>query len=198
MPAIGGGAGAVLRRRREPPLWEYRDLTIRRYRPADHATVLALHREGLAQTGLRPGDGVYYEQDLFLMEEIYFSGGGEFLVGERDGDLVAMGGLRPAELVPTGPERAAGDWTPAEVTDTGTGELVRLRVRQDLQRRGYGAALEKALESRAAELGYRRLVCDTTEGQIAAIALYHRFGWSETHRETLGAIVNIYFVKILP
>lgn len=205
---------------------------IRRYQAADHAAVLGLHREGLAQVGLRPGDGVYYDHDFYRMDDIYLRSGGEFVVGElRPADdpapagappdratgrpaggfaagsvarvagglmsrIVAMGGLRRADVVPCGVARAHGGYAAnAPVSDTA--EMVRLRVHPSLQRRGFGAAIVLALEERAAELGYRTLHCDTTAMQGPAMALYRRFGWRETKRETIGGIVNVYFEKRL-
>ncbi len=170
-----------VRRACEPPAWRLGDLSIRRYRQVEFDTVLMLHRTGLAQVGLRPGDGVYYEDDLFQMDRLYLANGGEFLVGElAGGEIVAMGGLR--RLAVDQPE---------------VGEMVRLRVRQDMQRRGYGAAMVAALEQRAAELGYRELRADTTEFQTAALELYRRFGWHETHRKQINGIVNVYLRKPL-
>jgi GNAT superfamily N-acetyltransferase len=177
----GARAGALLRRRTEPPLWEFGDLLIRRYHPAELDTVLTLHRDGLAQVGLQPGDGIYYEYDLFQMEDLYLREGGEFLVGVLDiGELVAMGGLR----------RFPGH-------SAKVGELVRLRVRSDLQRRGYGSALVMALEERARELGYLMLRGDTTAYQQPALELYRGFGWRETRREVINGIVNIHIEKPL-
>ena len=178
-------AVALVRRCSEPPAWWHGDLMIRRYRPREFETVLALHRDGLAQVGLRPGDGVYYEHDLFQMQRLYLDNGGEFLVGElpdtpMDTSIVAMGGLR---------RFAAGS--------LGIGEMVRLRVRRDVQRRGFGTAMVAALEQRAAELGYRELRADTTEFQTAALDLYRRFGWHETDRKPINGIVNIYLAKTL-
>lgn len=189
-------AGTLLRRGLDPPVWEFGDLSIRRYRSADHAAVLGLHREGLAQVGLRPGDGVYYDHDMFRMEEIYLRNGGEFVVGVRTGETVAMGGLRRANVVPCGVERAHGGYAAAApVSDTA--EMVRLRVTPRLQRHGYGSAIVLALEQRAAELGYRTLHCDTTDLQSPAMTLYRGFGWRETEREVIGGIVNVYFEKSL-
>jgi GNAT superfamily N-acetyltransferase len=177
----------LIRRRADPPVWGFGDLRIRRYRRTEFDTVLTLHREGLAQVGLRPGDGIYYEYDLFQMDRLYLSNGGEFLVGEltsnsphTDRPIVAMGGLR----------RYSQD-------DPGIGEMVRLRVRHHVQRRGYGAAMVAALEQRAAELGYRELRADTTEYQTAALELYRGFGWHETTRDSINGITNIYLAKTL-
>jgi len=103
---------------------------IRRYAPGDHAMVFALHQECLAQVGVYPGDGVYYDDDLADVEGVYLRAGGEFLVGEVGGEIAASGGLRRVD------ERVA--------------EMVRLRVRPDLLGRGVGAAGASVLEVRAA------------------------------------------------
>jgi GNAT superfamily N-acetyltransferase len=178
-----GGPRSLFRLRTDPPVWEIGDLLIRRYHPADLDTVLTLHREGLAQVGLRPGDGVYYEYDLFRMRELYLRDGGEFLVGTLDaGRPVAMGGLRPFRDA-----AQRGD----------VGEMVRLRVRPDLQRLGYGSAVVMAIEERARELGYLMLRADTTAYQQPALELYRRFGWRETRREVINGITNIHIEKPL-
>ncbi|WP_243716180.1 GNAT family N-acetyltransferase [Actinomadura darangshiensis] len=195
-PDSASWQGHLVRLHGEPPEWRFGDLHLRRYRATDHGTVLALHREGLAQVGLRPGDGVYYDHDFFRMEDIYLRNDGEFLVGELNGRIVAMGGLRRADLIPGGHARAYGGYvqgTPA----LDAVEMVRLRVLPSVQRRGYGAAVVQALEERAAEHGYRILRADTTELQAPALSLYRRFGWTETRRETIGGIVNIYLEKPL-
>ncbi|HXA61527.1 MAG TPA: GNAT family N-acetyltransferase [Streptosporangiaceae bacterium] len=182
-------AASILRCHREPPVWLAGDLTIRRYDPAEFDSVLALHRLGLASVGVRPGDGVYYEYDLFQMEQLYLRDGGEFLVGMiAPGQIVAMGGLR----------RHHPDFdTPLDMGYEHVGEMVRLRVHPSVQRRGHGTAMVLALEERAHELGYRMLVADTTSGQAAALGLYGKFGWYEIHREIVGDLVNVYLAKLL-
>jgi GNAT superfamily N-acetyltransferase len=172
------GASAMPRRlRREPPEWTYGGLHIRRYVPGDLPTVFALHKECLAQVGLEPGDGVYYDDDFARMEEVYLRSGGEFLVGEANYEVTAMAGLR-----------RTGDVT---------AEMVRLRVRPDEQGNGYGAALVTVLEERAVELGYRVLRADTTMKQPVALELYRSFGWRETDRQITGETVTVYFEKAL-
>jgi GNAT superfamily N-acetyltransferase len=170
-------AAAPRRRRWNPPLWTFSALRIRRYASGDHASVFALHQECLAQVGLRPGDGVYYDDDFARVEEIYLRAGGEFLVGEVGGTVAAIGGLR-------------------RVND-GTAEMVRLRVRPDQQGRGYGAAIVTVLEERAMELGYQALLADTTVKQPVAMELYRSSNWQETNREVTGATVTVYFEKHL-
>ncbi|RFU41481.1 GNAT family N-acetyltransferase, partial [Actinomadura logoneensis] len=101
-----------------------------------------------------------------------------------------------ADLVPGGAERARGAAPPAvRLRDDRVVEMVRLRVRPELQRRGYGEAVVHALEDRAAELGYHLLRADTTSLQGPALALYRKFGWRETHREVINGIINIYLEK---
>jgi GNAT superfamily N-acetyltransferase len=173
-----GTAAAPRRRRQDPPVWTFSILRIRRYATADSATVFALHQECLAQVGLRPGDGVYYDDDFAHVEEVYLRAGGEFLVGEVDGEIAAIGGLR-------------------RVNDV-VAEMVRLRVRPDRQGQGYGAAIVAVLEERAAELGYRVLHADTTVKQPVAMELYRSSGWREINRKVTGATVTVYFEKRLP
>jgi ribosomal protein S18 acetylase RimI-like enzyme len=199
--------GSPARRRHEPPIWEFGDLIIRRYVAGDHDHVLALHRTALAEVGLRPGDGVYYDHDFPRLEEIYLGGDGEFVVAEP----VPMPAPMPTPM-PTPMPAAALVPAPAPAAGTGgrvigmgglrrvdaeTAEMVRLRVHPTVQRRGYGGAIVRVLEERAVELGYRQLRCDTTARQEPALRLYHGFGWRETRREEIRGVVTIYLEKAL-
>ncbi|GII03758.1 GNAT family N-acetyltransferase [Planobispora takensis] len=153
-------------------------LGIRRYRWSDLEAVWALHQICLAQVGLQPGDGVWYDDDFPRIHEVYLADRGEFLVGEIPGGrVVAMGGLR-------------------RIDDT-TAEMCRMRVHPEFQRRGYGARMVSALEIRAIALGYSRLRGDTTLNQPAAIELYRKYGWHEVRREERGGCVVVYGEKDL-
>ncbi|GAA0977166.1 GNAT family N-acetyltransferase [Acrocarpospora macrocephala] len=153
-------------------------LRVRRYRWSDLDQVWALHQISLAQVGLAPGDGVYYEDDFPRISEVYLADRGEFLVGEVPGGrIVAMGGLRRL--------------------DEDTAEMCRLRVHPEYQRRGYGAQILELLEQRACELGYSLLRGDTTLQQGAAIELYRKYGWRELSREVRGDAVVLYGEKSL-
>ena len=92
--------------------------------------------------------------------------------------VVAMGAVRPR--------------------DETTAEVKRMRVHPDVQRRGYGRAILRRLEERALQLGYRRLILDTTERQIAAIGLYRSEGFVETRRGEVLGFPCIFFAKPLP
>ncbi|MEU8148005.1 GNAT family N-acetyltransferase [Nonomuraea sp. NPDC048901] len=152
-------------------------LKIRRYRWSDLDTILALHRICLAEVGLAPGDGVYYDDDFPRIQELYLACGGDFLVGELGSRVVAMGGLRPI--------------------DSQTAEVCRLRVHPGFQRRGFGATMLRALEERAVELGFHHVRGDTTLNQGAALALYERHGWREIARRQVGDLVVVYGEKSL-
>ncbi|MEV5711334.1 GNAT family N-acetyltransferase [Actinoallomurus sp. NPDC052274] len=178
MARLPGGVSASVRRLSyEPPEWEVADLRLRRYTARDHEAAFTLHQECLFRVGVRPGDGVYYDDDFARIEEIYLRDRGEFLVGEVRGEMAALGGLRRVDAV--------------------TAEMVRLRVRPDLQGRGYGALLVTVLQQRAAELGYRVLRADTTVRQRAALALYRTFEWREVDRKVTGGTVTVYLEKHL-
>lgn len=99
-------------------------LRIHRYDPCDRETVWDLHLLGLAQTGADVGRGPW--DDLKRIETEYLAPGGEFLVGEHDGRVVAMGGFRRLTSLEA--------------------ELKRIRVHPDFQRRGFGQAILVELE----------------------------------------------------
>ena len=72
-------------------------LAIRRYQPLDYERVFELHVLGLEQTGTHI-DSWAYGRDLESPEALaatYLTDRGDFLVGELDGVIVAMGALRP-------------------------------------------------------------------------------------------------------
>jgi GNAT superfamily N-acetyltransferase len=151
-------------------------LAIRRYQPVDQEAVWSLHHLGLQQAGAHAGDGPW-DDDLRQIESAYLSGGGEFLIGTLQGRVVAMGALRRRS---------------AEVA-----EVKRMRVHPDVQRRGFGRAILVALERRARELGYARLVLDTTTRQQAAIALYQGHGFVQTGRTTVAGMATLLSAKRL-
>jgi len=149
-------------------------MQLRRYRSSDGPAVRRLHFEGLDQMGVnRPGP---WDADLDQIEAEYLSRG-EFLIAELEGQAVAMGGLR-----------AVG----ADV-----GELKRLRVTEAYQRRGLGEAITRALMARARELGFKRLILDTTTEQAPAQALYNKLGFRETCRRTPRDLEIIFYEREL-
>jgi ribosomal protein S18 acetylase RimI-like enzyme len=152
-------------------------LHIRRYRREDHDDVVALHYLALQQVGADGGPGPW-DADLDDIENVYLRNRGEFLVGLYRNRLAAMGALRPI--------------------DTERGEIKRMRVHPDFQRRGFGEAILRSLEARARELGYRVLQLDTTAQQVGAQAFYRKHGFTEVERVRGRRFELLFFEKPVP
>jgi len=136
--------------------------TLRRYTSSDQEAVEHLHVSAMRQTGAYLGRGLW-DDDVYAIEEAYLENGGEFLIGECDGLLVAMGALKR-----TGPQRA---------------EIKRMRVSPQYQGRGYGQRILEELEARARALGYQILHLDTSLLQIPAQKLYEKNGFRAVGRD---------------
>jgi len=144
-------------------------LTIRRAAPGDTPRLQELNEVALRGVDAYAEEAA--EGDLDDLESAYFDAGGAFLIGERDGEIAAMGAIKPV-----GPDT----WMADRLVDPGggfTAEITRMRVDPDHQRRGYGSRLLEALESRARDLGFEALTLDTTARQEGARALYESYGY---------------------
>jgi len=149
-------------------------LTIRRYQPADRNAVWALHNAAIMPTGAHLGVGAWYD-DMLQIEQVYLANGGEYLVGEEAGQVVAMGALKR-----TSTERA---------------EIKRMRVAPAYQGHGFGQAILEMLEHKAKELGYTTLHLDTGVAMVAAQSLYRKNGYREISRGTIADVEGIFFEK---
>jgi len=165
-------------------------LSLRRYEPEDHARVVELHEAAMRAVDAYV-EGVP-DPDLDDIEGTYLDGDGEFLVGERDGRLLAMGAFRPAEAPLT------------EVLDVSgrTAELKRMRVDPGAWRNGYGQRVYDELERRARERGYTALVLDTMPHQTGARRFYATNGFELVRRGQLrgeaGSVELLFYRKQLP
>jgi GNAT superfamily N-acetyltransferase len=133
-----------------------------------------LHNEALNEVGAHLGSGPW-DDDLDDIEGVYLESGGEFLVGELEGEVVAMGAIRRIS-----PDAA---------------EVKRMRVRPGLQGRGFGQAMLDSLHRRAARIGYTTLHLDTTVQQRAARRLYLKNGYREVGRGSVGPFDCIYYKR---
>jgi ribosomal protein S18 acetylase RimI-like enzyme len=151
-------------------------LVLRRFAAGDEAAVRRLHDLALQGAGAHAGPGEW-DADLDAIEATYLDGGGEFLVGFVESQLVAMGALRRH-----GPTLA---------------EITRMRVHPHHQRRGYGRMVLDELESTAAERGYKTLHLQTATVQHAARELYTSAGYAEIGRGHDHGFDVIFFEKKL-
>jgi ribosomal protein S18 acetylase RimI-like enzyme len=121
--------------------------------------------------------GGSWDADIDDIEGTYLGNRGEFLVGELDGEVVAMGGFRRKT------EKMA--------------ELKRMRVHPNYQRRGFGQAILTELERRAKSLGYSVFCLDTMSTMLPAQRLYSKNGFMQTGTKKLGTFVTILCEKAL-
>lgn len=130
------------------------------FRPAtlaDLDSLVGLNSAALAETGADI-DGVDWPKDL---EHLVRNGGGSFLVGEKAGEIVAMGGV---------------------TIKAGTADFCRIRIHPALQRQGLGRAILKALESYAADRGVTTFRAETSTVQTNARRLYEGAGYNVVSR----------------
>ena len=151
-------------------------MLIRRYSAEDRESVRRLHDEALYDVGAHLGEGPW-DEDLDHIESVYLCGGGEFLVGESDDKIVAMGALK----------RACDEQA----------ELKRMRVEPAMQRQGLGRKMLEELEDRARDLGYSTLHLDTTVQQTGARRLYTSSGYREKGRGEIGPFDCVFYEKEL-
>lgn len=151
-------------------------LAIRRYDPRDKNDVWRVHERAFRAT--LPHFFPAANRDLRNVPGAYLAYG-EFLVGEIEDELVAIGGFLPMN------ER--------------TVELKSLRVCPDHWRRGYGRTLVEALEDRACERGYERVVLHTSEHLAASQSLYRNEGYRQTSQKWHSEVdmEMVYFEKLL-
>ena len=102
--------------------------------------------------------------DLADIPAHFIRPGGAFLVAERQGHLVGMGGFRP--------------------NASGQAEVLRVRIHPALRRTGIGRALMEDLEARATDRGFHQMFLDTATNMPDAMAFYRALGYQETGRET--------------
>lgn len=154
----------------------------RKFKAHENPTpVQDLHREALEAAGAYVEDSDR-DFDLNGPGDYYELLGGEFWVGEIDGEIVAMGGFKT---------------TDDDSSDIA--ELKRMRVKPALQGNHIGTKMLELLEQRAREHGYRAMILDVTsaKNQEPARRFYQKYGYSEMHRQHAKNFEIIYCRKEL-
>lgn len=148
-------------------------LSFRCVREDDHNRVQELHVEPMRELGV-PIEAVP-DSEMDDIESAYMAAGGEFIVGELDGEIVTMGGYRPPD-----------GYLDAFLDDTDdAAELKRMRVDPAVQRQGIGQGLYDELERRISERGFEAIVLDTSSKQEPAMRFYESNGFERVHTEPL-------------
>jgi ribosomal protein S18 acetylase RimI-like enzyme len=150
-------------------------MLIRRYQAPDNESIKALHYAGLAQFGAAADP--YHDNDFNDIEGTYIDKGGDFLVGTRNEEVIAMGALK----------RLSAD----------RAEIKRIRVRRDCQRRGYGETILLKLIELAVKIGVKELCLDSIVDNIPAQRLFTKHGFMETHRGKIGIYDMVFYEKKL-
>ncbi|MHA3946829.1 GNAT family N-acetyltransferase [Cellulomonas bogoriensis] len=148
--------------------------SVRRVTERDVPLVIRLHHAALAAAGAHAGPGPW-DDDLEDVAGAYLDAGGEFLVATAGPVVVGMGALRPVDAV--------------------TAEVKRMRVLPRWQGRGVGRAIGEALLLRARQLGFGRLVLDTTAQQKAAAGLYTSLGFERTGAAVVAGLPSVLFAR---
>ena len=149
-------------------------LGLRRPTARDVPDILRLHYAALRSADADAGPGPW-DDDLQDVDAVYLSVGGEFVVATHGAALIAMGALR-------------------RVDDT-TAEVKRMRVSPQWQGQGIGRRVATYLEGRAVELGYTRLILDTTLRQDRALSLYESMGYRRAGEAVVAGLPSLLFEK---
>jgi ribosomal protein S18 acetylase RimI-like enzyme len=138
-------------------------MLLRDFKPADFDAVVALNVHA-TDPDAKVADSTRFNPDL-LDIPVYYQASGAFLVGEGEGQIIAMGGVVP-------------------INDRNF-VMTRIRVAIPHQRRGLARALIHELERRAKLRGGTTITLDTTDKQIPAQRLYESLAYVHTHNSVL-------------
>jgi ribosomal protein S18 acetylase RimI-like enzyme len=147
-------------------------ITIRTYRPSDREACQALYKEGLIGGKISENDmGV----DIADIPHAYLGRPeNHFWVAENDrGEVVGMIGVQQAE--------------------PGTGEIRRLRVRQDSRRRGVGLALMETAVKFCRDNQYLKVTLDTFMEREPAVRLFEKLHFNHSRTRKVGPREMLYF-----
>ena len=144
-------------------------VTLRYFEPGDQDAAKDLILAGLAEH--------WGERDLTLnpdLNDIATSyADAVFIVGELADRIIGVGAL-----VPRSDEEA---------------EIVRMSVDSDLRRSGIGRQILQRLCDEGRQMGFSRIILETTVTWDGVIAFYQRFGFQITHYEESPFGRDVYF-----
>jgi aspartate N-acetyltransferase len=147
-------------------------ITIRRFKPSDAVSCKQLYKEGLLGGALADNDTGL---DIDDIENVYMRTPGNcFWVAETaDGQIVGMIGVQHH--------------------DEGVGEIRRLRVRQDIRRRGIGSKLLEVALRFCRESNHLKVALDTFVDRAAAIELFQKYRFLHGKSRQVNGRELLYF-----
>lgn len=146
-------------------------VNIRSFRPSDLPACRVLYREGLLGGKLAENDTGL---DIDDIESAYMKPGNHFWVAEsEDGRIVGMIGVQHH--------------------DEGVGEIRRLRVAQDLRRRGIGSRLVEVAVKFCHDHQYLKVTLDTFVEREAAVRLFEKFRFRHSRTRSVVGKELMYF-----
>lgn len=151
------------------------DLIVRPFRQSDQTACAKLYTEGLLGGKLAENDtGV----DIDDIAAAYVQPGSGFWVAQvAGGDVMGTVGVM--------------------MTDEQAGEIRRLRVRNDMRRRGIGSKLLEAAVTFCREQHYLKITLDTFIDRDPAIKLFEKFGFRHTRtRDVQGKSLSYFYLDL--
>lgn len=150
-------------------------LSLRTATQRDRQAIYELHVAPLrAIPGAYKGEGPW-DDDLSDIDGVYLNENGEFVLGELDGEIVAMGAFKPA--------------------CDGYAEIKRMRVAINRQGQGLGRQIYEHLEQAARQRGYKGFVLETSVHQAQAQAFYEAHGFSRECVEVIDGLECVWYRK---
>jgi putative acetyltransferase len=149
---------------------------IRQYQRSDKDSVWQLHLKGLHQMNSFVDDPDL-DKDLQSIEEVYINSGGEFFVVTINDQIVGIGAMKKI--------------------DNKNAEIKRMRVDQKFQGQKIGSQILDLLIQKAQDLGYKKLILDTSIKMNVAQNLYQSRGFKEYKRDTIGGLETVFYEKVL-
>ena len=147
-------------------------VTVRTYEPRDADACRRLYVEGLLGGKLADNDTGLDIDDIpaaYLHEH-----NSHFWVAELDGEVVGMVGVQHYD---------------------GVGEIRRLRVRNDIQRRGIGSKLVEVAVQFCQEHGYLKVELDTYVDRDPAVKLFEKFRFRHSRTKNVAGKDKLFFLS---
>ena len=152
-------------------------VTIRPYRPSDAAACRRLYAEGVVEGGNLADNDTGADVDDIDTAYVRPPGNGFWVAVSSAGEVVGMIGVQHH--------------------DQGVGEIRRLRVKRDNQRRGIGSKLLERALAFCEDNGYLKVTLDTYVGRLPAIRLFEKSGFRLDHAKSVGGRELRYFYRDL-